>query len=598
MKKPLSRIGHSIRLVLDRLVFPHAGSLALVQGLSLLRLASGMLAAFALLPIMAMVSGVAPTGRVEVLLDVLTRVGAFFGVSGTLGISVFFLVLSVVFNGLISTCYNYAFYRLLSRFEFNKRMDIFRRYLKVDWLFAVNHRQGDVMNTLSTEVTTSRSLMSELMQLMDACVVFLGYLLVAFSVSWITSLSSLVVGGLFVLCFFSAMRKVKGFGIKTVEANRNVMQLLAEFSAGLKLVRSARMEEAAEILMMRQASKLRRMAKLAGFFKKLPETIGPLFVLSLIGFSLYVVHRFCAVDASEIALTGLLLMKGFKKLSTIQYKMMQMAHLWPSLLAVEQSSDAFAENRELSGDISVNQLEMLELDRVSFGYAEGQSVLHGISMAISRNEFVGIVGGSGSGKTTFMDLLIGLLRPSEGVLRINGIDLRDVDMSSWRKQIGYVPQDPIFFNDTVWNNITLYNRSVEPETVEWALKTAGAWEVVENLPSGLEEPIGDRGAKLSGGQRQRLSFARALAQKPSLLLLDEATSALDSQTEKEIQDSIMSMKGQVAVVAIAHRLSTVMKADRVVVLENGRIAESGSPSELLGRVDSLFSRMVKSQMNH
>jgi ATP-binding cassette subfamily C protein len=195
--------------------------------------------------------------------------------------------------------------------------------------------------------------------------------------------------------------------------------------------------------------------------------------------------------------------------------------------------------------------------------------LHGIDLSIPVNGMITIVGHSGAGKTTMMDLISGLLRPTAGRILIDGVPLDEIDLRHWRRQIGYVPQDPVLLHDTIRTNIVIGNPDVTPTDVEAALRAAGAEEFVAALPQGIDTVVGERGGKLSGGQRQRIAIARALAHRPRLLILDEATSALDAASEAAVCQTLAGLRGQVAILAISHRPALAALADRVYRLDHG-----------------------------
>jgi ABC-type multidrug transport system fused ATPase/permease subunit len=260
----------------------------------------------------------------------------------------------------------------------------------------------------------------------------------------------------------------------------------------------------------------------------------------------------------------------------------------PTLLLV----DSLSESRPLSEiETQLNRehdnfLANIEMTRVSFSYPGRQSpTLSSVDLSVARGQSIAIVGPSGAGKTTLVDVLLGLLEPNEGEVLISGVSPRKA-IENWAGAIAYVPQNVAIINGTIRENITL-GYPVGPEFDDYvheALQLAQLTELIKTLPSGLDTNVGERGAKLSGGQRQRLGIARALFTNPKLLVLDEATSSLDGQTESDISEAIRSLHGQVTVVLIAHRLSTVRTADQVLYLSNGKILARGSFDEVRNTV--------------
>ena len=225
--------------------------------------------------------------------------------------------------------------------------------------------------------------------------------------------------------------------------------------------------------------------------------------------------------------------------------------------------------------------EKIEFDRVGFSYQPERVVLDGVNITVRRGEIVALVGPSGSGKTTLSALLLRFYDPLTGAVRVDGRDIREVTFQSLRKQIGLVTQETLLFNDTIRANIAYARAGATEEEIINAAKAANAWEFIQDKPAGLDTMIGERGILLSGGQKQRLAIARAILKNPPILVLDEATSALDAQSERLVQEAVERLMKNRTVIVIAHRLATVKSAHRIVVMEHGKVAETGTHAELL-----------------
>ncbi len=224
----------------------------------------------------------------------------------------------------------------------------------------------------------------------------------------------------------------------------------------------------------------------------------------------------------------------------------------------------------------------IAFERVSFQYPGGRSpALREATFSIPRGSVVGLVGPSGAGKSTCIDILTGLLQPSAGAVVLDRTSLADIDQDAWRERIGYVPQDPYLTEDSITANVA-FGLEVDASRVAEALEGACLTAFVDDLPHGIETPLGDRGRRISGGQRQRIAIARALYRQPQLLILDEATSALDAQTERAVIETIERLKGSVTVFVVSHRLSTLAACDRIVELDNGRVAEDRPATPEIG----------------
>ena len=238
--------------------------------------------------------------------------------------------------------------------------------------------------------------------------------------------------------------------------------------------------------------------------------------------------------------------------------------------------------------------QSLELVNVGFSYVEGTNVLSDVSLKIQKGETIAFVGPSGAGKTTITDLIARFYDVSEGSILIDGVDIRKFNQEDLRQLVGIVNQESILFNDTVRNNIALGRPELTLEQVESAAKAAFAHDFISEMDLGYETEIGERGGKLSGGQKQRLSIARALLKDPEILILDEATSALDSQSEKAVQMALEGLMRNRTSLIVAHRLSTVMHADKIVVLDKGKIVEVGKHQELIAK-GGLYYNLIQLQ---
>lgn len=232
----------------------------------------------------------------------------------------------------------------------------------------------------------------------------------------------------------------------------------------------------------------------------------------------------------------------------------------------------------------------INIKNLSFGYLQGKDVLKDIVLRFHKGERIGLVGKSGSGKSTFVDLLMRFYKPNKGEIELDGIDLKKIRYDNYIGRIGYVPQEPFMVNASIKENVTLY-RDISEEGIVKSLKLANAWEFIADMKDGIGTLIGENGTMLSGGQKQRVALARALAGHPDILILDEATSALDNESERLVQQAVDSLIGDMTIIIIAHRLTTVKNADIIYVFEEGRVVQCGTYDNL-AKEEGIFSKLL------
>jgi ATP-binding cassette subfamily B protein len=323
------------------------------------------------------------------------------------------------------------------------------------------------------------------------------------------------------------------------------------------------------------------------FFKPL----GMLAVVMAMGFALQQ-----QVRISELAAVMWSLLASLPILAALLQGNISISTFLPSYEQLVSLRKEAAEAEEIEGQRIFTRLECgIELKDIDFTYPDREQTLTNLNMNISKGQMTALVGESGSGKSTVTDLVLGLQIPEKGEVLIDGIPLGDWKQNSFRERIGYVPQDPLLFHASIRDNL-LWSFEQATEVDLWeVLRLANAEAFVKELPQGIDTLVGDRGVRLSGGQRQRIALARALLRKPALLILDEATSSLDSESEMLIQQSIEQVARDTTILVVAHRLSTVAKADQVYVLQQGRVVEEGPFKVLSTTPGSILNAMIAAQ---
>ncbi|WP_137286134.1 ABC transporter ATP-binding protein [Halorussus salinisoli] len=282
--------------------------------------------------------------------------------------------------------------------------------------------------------------------------------------------------------------------------------------------------------------------------------------------------------------------------SMLNYRVYQLEGNLPHVVKTDMFVNSLEQNREqVDGGVEdIGEVNEVAFDDVSFSYSNAESVLENVSFSVSKGEFVAFVGQSGAGKSTIVSLLSRMYLPDDGVITADGRPITDIDLEEWRSKLAIVRQNPFIFDDTLWYNLTVGNRSASRDEVERACETAQVSEFLDSMSDGFQTELGEGGVRLSGGQKQRIALARAILKEDAdVLVLDEATSDLDSVTEQRVQAGIESMERDYAVITIAHQLSTIRNADEINTIEDGHIVEQGSHDVLLeneGTYADLYSR--------
>jgi subfamily B ATP-binding cassette protein MsbA len=437
-------------------------------------------------------------------------------------------------------------------------------------------------------------------------IVFLG---IALTLSWQLTLLSFIVFP-FSLFIISAIgvRLYKESGV-VQEKMADITSVLQETISNVKVVKAFAMEDFEDRKFRRETNsyfrtilKMTRIRNLASPVTEFLSVVAGVAIIWYGGRQVLVTGEMKAAEFLGFLFVIFQVMPPVKELSNVANRLQEFAAAGRRIFEILDTKPSVQNHPNA---VPLEKLKSaIEFKGVSFVYANGDSadvaqreILVGISLKVKKGEVIAIVGPSGSGKTTLVDLIPRFYDPVEGSITIDGVDVREIDLRSLRNQIGIVTQETILFNDTVRNNIA-YGLSDCPETkVRDAARAANALEFIKAMPQGFESVIGDRGVKLSGGQRQRLSIARALLKNPPIMIFDEATSALDSESEILVQEAIERLMKNRTSFIIAHRLSTIRNADRIIVLEKGKIVQEGRHVELLKQKSGLYKRLCDLQFN-
>ncbi len=453
------------------------------------------------------------------------------------------------------------------------RLSLLRALLASRWGYFLDQRVGSMANAAGTEVMRSASAYRLAANVMALSVQTIAYFWVALLVSWKITLIYMTGGALIVLLLSSLVARAKRAGRKQTRLLQSLLAHLSDSLQSLKAFKSMGREDLTRELLSANTLKLNKTLRKQVLSKALMSGIQAPLSTMLVLIGLYVMLVPLHMDLPEGVLLIFLMSRILKQIGKVQRMYQDMVISESAYWSLQEKIISAQKQKEpVGGDLKVSLSQGILFDRVHFGYTE-KEILSNISFELPCGTFTSLVGPSGAGKTTLVDLITGLLEPTQGAVLIDGIPLPELDLRSWRHMIGYVPQDPIMLHDTIFTNVTLGEPSRTIEDVEYALRAAGAWDFVVAMVKGVQTVVGERGAKLSGGQRQRIAIARALVHRPKLLILDEATSALDPETEASICQTLKGLRGQLTLLAISHQTALVEVADRVFKISEGRISQ-------------------------
>lgn len=432
-------------------------------------------------------------------------------------------------------------------------------------------------------------------------VMLMGYCIVIFAIAPSSIFFILLVVVIFWLGLRRIVTRITGFATTEVKGELDLWHRTVEFLNAPRLLRIFNATEFAAGQIIEARGRHLSSAQRANVAQAAVDPIFEVVIILCIGATVvggyFLYQGSVASEVPEIFVYVLVLLRAKPQVTAINQVRLKLVRILPTVSVVENFLSSEDKTFERQGGIvEIGAFEKISFSNVSFRYpGETSRALTKVSFNISRNETVALVGKSGAGKSTVLDLFLGLYEAEEGAVLVNQRELGELNLRNWREQIGTVDQEVFLLNASIKDNIVLARDGIEEKEVILAAERAGADQFISEMPSGYDTILGDRGYRLSGGERQRIALARALLRDPAILLLDEATSALDVESEQVFQQTLESMHGERTVVLVAHRLSTVLSADKVLVLDRGAIVEQGSVDQLLSIDGGYFQRYWKAQ---
>ncbi len=481
------------------------------------------------------------------------------------------------------------------------RDEMFSRVIHMNVGYFSDQRKGDIISKITSDVTVVQYCITNTLQVAfrDPFLV-IGYLVLMISISWQLALFSVLFLPVVGFVIGSIVKRLRHPAQRGQQRMGDMVSVLDESLSGIKIVKSY---NATDYLVEKFKNINADFSRLVISMARRQQLASPMSeFLGIIAVSVILIYGGNLVIEGSGALTAagfIAFIAAFSQITRpLRSFIDQFANINQGIAAGERIFsiiDAQSEVRDAADAKTFDGLkESIELRGVHFSYDGSREVINDVSLTIRKGETIALVGASGGGKSTLSELVPRFYDPTSGEVLFDGISIKDYTQDSLRAKMSVVAQETVLFNDTIEGNILLGRPSATREEVIAAAKIANAHSFIMELPEGYNTNIGDRGAKLSGGQRQRISIARAILKNPEILILDEATSALDTESEKLVQDALTKLLRNRTSIVIAHRLSTIHNADRIFVIDRGRVAEQGTHAELMAR-QGIYAHLIEMQ---
>ncbi len=536
----------------------------------------------------------------EVLNYAYTRIfGEEFRITYLLGLLSAILIGSNLLSNLFRYLGSMTVETMRARTLQRMRNEMFEHTMGMNVGYFSDQRKGDIMSKITSDVMMVQFCITNTLQVaFREPFLIVGYLVMMVKISWELTLFSLIYLPLVGLIIGSIVKRLRHPARRGQERMGDMVSVMEESLTGVKAVKSYNalgyVRAKFRAINAEISNIALSMARKQQLASPMSEFLGITAISAVLIFGGALVMRGTMSASWFVAYIA-----AFSQITRpLRSFIDQFANINQGIAAGERIFSILDARSEVSDKPDARTLDefrdKIEFRGVSFGYDESREVLHDISFTVRKGETVALVGPSGGGKSTLSELVPRFYDPQGGDILIDGVSLRDYSQDSVRSHMGIVSQDTVLFNDTIRNNIAMGRAEATAEQIEAAARVANAHDFIMQTEAGYATNIGDRGMKLSGGQRQRLSIARAVLKNPEILILDEATSALDTESEKLVQDALTSLlEGRTSIV-IAHRLSTIHNADRIVVIDRGRIAEEGTHAELLA-AGGIYAKLIEMQ---
>ncbi len=495
------------------------------------------------------------------------------GLEPTLGILLGFIVITMFAKSLLILFAMSHVGYTVAHITTELRLSLIRAIMGARWKYFVSQPTGYFANAISSEAGRASSACMATTNLMAGVIQVVVYLGSAFLISWQVSLIAFTVGIFMLYLLKFTVTKAQNAGRQQTDLLKSLVTRLTDGVNGIKTLKAMAQEERLMPLLEKETQGLNESQRQQVLNRWLLTTMHEPIMVVFLAIGLYFAVSAWEIDMSTIIVMAVFFNRAVSRISSLQKNLQTVvlteSAFWSLHDAIDQAESA---REKITGHSITGFGDCIRFSNTKFSYGE-KDVLQSVSFSIPKGSFTVLAGPSGEGKSTIADLLMGFVTPQEGTVSIDEIDIKLINLRSWRKLLGYVPQEMFLFHDTILNNVTLADPALTYDDAVEALKKAEAWEFISSLGDGLNSIVGEKGLKLSGGQRQRIAIARALVRKPKLLILDEPTTSLDPASEIKICETLKVLAHDVTIFAITHQPALLNSAERIYRLRRGHIEQ-------------------------
>ncbi len=537
-----------------------------------------------LVPLLGLVGldvGQGSLGQIDVLVS---GFFSYLGLQPTLVLVLILYVIVISVSALLTRYQTLQTSQIQYQFANHLRQRLYNAITNSNWLFFSRMKSSSLAHALTNEIDRISTGTGQFLTFIASIMILVVYIIFALELAGLFTGVIFAVGIVILLVLRRLASRSRTSGEDITTNTRDLYYSILQHLDGMKTIKSFGMQDENKKVFNKQSNQVagNYLQAIRSYVDvKLLFDVGTVIVLALMVFILIEVVK---LPTASLFLLIYLFVRMIPQFSTVQRAYQYFINMLPAFGNVSSLEEQFLGNSESKekDNGSVEFKVSIKLENVSFSYEDEEHfTLDNLNLEIPAGKTIALAGPSGAGKSTVADLVMGLISPDQGKVTVDGKPITHSSVASWRNRIGYVAQETFLFNETIRFNLKLASPDAGEDDLKEAIRMAAADGFVSKLPEGMDTVIGDRGVRLSGGERQRLALARALLRKPSILIMDEATSNLDSDNEEKILKAIDDIHGEITILMIAHRISTIKNADRIYLVNQGKIQESGSWDELL-----------------